>query len=225
MESLNEDDPLQETAFTYMAKYAVTNQNELLQLVSATDLMLSRENFAVHRTARAVCQSPLSCWSQSGQFRLFSAAGSLFQRLCCAEYLHSRASALAPALRTPERAFPPSFCSSFHALRTHSLFLVCQINRCKGGICWEELKDTYSTVEEDKKYLQETGSVIAVKNKETNKYDHTHAQRSCVCPWLLLVFAYRKNACYMWVNGLPRERVVFCRRRMAVASFSSLMRG
>eukprot|EP00903_Cladosiphon_okamuranus_P013123 g12239.t1 len=75
VESLNEDDPLQETAFTYMAKYAVTNQNELLQL----------------------------------------------------------------------------------------------INRCKGGICWEELKDTYSTVAADMRNLQETGSVIAVKNKETNK--------------------------------------------------------
>lgn len=36
VESMNEDDPLQETAFTYMAKYAVNNQNELLQLVGAT---------------------------------------------------------------------------------------------------------------------------------------------------------------------------------------------
>lgn len=34
MEALNDEDPLQETAFTYMAKYAVNNQNELLQLVS-----------------------------------------------------------------------------------------------------------------------------------------------------------------------------------------------
>lgn len=33
VESLNDDDPLQETAFTYMAKYAVTNEHELLQLV------------------------------------------------------------------------------------------------------------------------------------------------------------------------------------------------
>ncbi|CAM9708568.1 unnamed protein product [Pylaiella littoralis] len=75
VESLNNDDPLQETAFTYMAKYAVTNESELLQL----------------------------------------------------------------------------------------------INRCKGGICWEELKDTYSNVEKDMQAMQETGRVIAVKNKETNK--------------------------------------------------------
>ncbi len=33
VESLNEDDPLQEAAFTYMAKYAVSNRHELLQLV------------------------------------------------------------------------------------------------------------------------------------------------------------------------------------------------
>lgn len=53
-------------------------------------------------------------------------------------------------------------------------FVRCQINRCKGGICWEELKDTYSTVAGDMRVLQETGSVIAVKNKETNKYENLH---------------------------------------------------
>lgn len=30
---VNENDPLQETAFMYVAKYAVTNQRELIQLV------------------------------------------------------------------------------------------------------------------------------------------------------------------------------------------------
>ncbi|CAN0279251.1 unnamed protein product, partial [Ectocarpus fasciculatus] len=43
------------------------------------------------------------------------------------------------------------------------------INRCKGGICWEELKDTYSSVEGDMKAMQEAGKVIAVVNKETHK--------------------------------------------------------
>ncbi|CAN0393925.1 unnamed protein product [Ectocarpus sp. 12 AP-2014] len=75
VEALHDEDPLQETAFTYMAKYAVTNKSELLQL----------------------------------------------------------------------------------------------INRCKGGICWEELKDTYSSVEGDMKAMQEAGKVIAVVNKETHK--------------------------------------------------------
>ncbi|CAM9230643.1 unnamed protein product, partial [Hapterophycus canaliculatus] len=75
VEALHDEDPLQETAFTYMAKYAVNNQNELLQL----------------------------------------------------------------------------------------------INRCKGGICWEELKDTYSTVEKDMQAMKEAGRVIAVENKETHK--------------------------------------------------------
>ena len=51
------------------------------------------------------------------------------------------------------------------------MLTICQINRCKGGICWEELKDTYSNVAGDMRNLQETGSVIAVKNKETNKYE------------------------------------------------------
>ena len=32
MEAVNDDDPLQETAYTYIAKYAVTDQHELLQL-------------------------------------------------------------------------------------------------------------------------------------------------------------------------------------------------
>ena len=32
---MNDDDPLQETAYTYIAKYAVTDQHELLQLVRA----------------------------------------------------------------------------------------------------------------------------------------------------------------------------------------------
>lgn len=44
-----------------------------------------------------------------------------------------------------------------------------QINRCKGGICWEELKDTYSTVERDMQAMREAGRVIAVENKETHK--------------------------------------------------------
>lgn len=33
MESVNDGDPLQETAFVYVAKYAVSNRAELLQLV------------------------------------------------------------------------------------------------------------------------------------------------------------------------------------------------
>ena len=66
-----------------------------------------------------------------------------------------------------------------------TLLRLCQINRCKGGICWEELKDTYSTVAEDMKHLQETGSVIAVKNKETNKYERRF---SLVLPCALYVF-------------------------------------
>lgn len=53
VESLNEDASLHETAFTYMAKYAVTNQNELLQLVSAT-LLLPAEAFSP-------CTSPPFC--------------------------------------------------------------------------------------------------------------------------------------------------------------------
>ena len=36
---MNEDDPLQETAFTYMAKYAVSNRHELLQLVSVVQCL------------------------------------------------------------------------------------------------------------------------------------------------------------------------------------------
>eukprot|EP00904_Undaria_pinnatifida_P006908 jgi/Undpi1/3347/HiC_scaffold_15.g06720.m1 len=75
VEAVNDDDPLQETAYTYIAKYAVTDQHELLQL----------------------------------------------------------------------------------------------INRCKGGICWEELKDTYPGVEKDMNSMCETGRVIAVDNKETHK--------------------------------------------------------
>ncbi|CAN0496403.1 unnamed protein product, partial [Laminaria digitata] len=44
-----------------------------------------------------------------------------------------------------------------------------QINRCKGGICWEELKDTYQGVDKDMVAMCETGRVIAVDNKETHK--------------------------------------------------------
>lgn len=45
-----------------------------------------------------------------------------------------------------------------------------QIDRCKGGICWEELKDTYEGVERDVLSMREGGRVIAVENKETHKY-------------------------------------------------------
>ena len=66
VESLNEDDPLQETAFTYMAKYAVTNQNELLQLVSAIlHAVLLGRCTAVRRR----CASPLFCGLQLGARR------------------------------------------------------------------------------------------------------------------------------------------------------------
>ncbi|CAM9361242.1 unnamed protein product [Ascophyllum nodosum] len=75
VEAVNEEDPLQETAFTYMAKYAVSNQHELLHL----------------------------------------------------------------------------------------------IDRCKGGICWEELQDTYATVASDMTAMRETGRVIAIENRETHK--------------------------------------------------------
>lgn len=44
-----------------------------------------------------------------------------------------------------------------------------QINRCKGGICWEELQDTYDTVASDMVAMRETGRVIAIDNKETHK--------------------------------------------------------
>lgn len=44
-----------------------------------------------------------------------------------------------------------------------------QVNRCKGGICQEELKDTYKDVERDMAAMREDGRIIAVLNKETNK--------------------------------------------------------
>lgn len=44
-----------------------------------------------------------------------------------------------------------------------------QVNRCKGGICQEELKDTYKDVENDMAAMREDGRIIAVLNKETNK--------------------------------------------------------
>lgn len=44
-----------------------------------------------------------------------------------------------------------------------------QVNRCKGGICQEELKDTYKDVERDMAAMREDGRVISVLNKETNK--------------------------------------------------------
>lgn len=44
-----------------------------------------------------------------------------------------------------------------------------QVNRCKGGVCEEELRDTYEAVERDMDAMKEGGTVIAVLNKETNK--------------------------------------------------------
>lgn len=44
-----------------------------------------------------------------------------------------------------------------------------QVNRCKGGVCEEELRDTYESVERDMDAMKEDGTVIAVLNKETNK--------------------------------------------------------